>query len=174
MFFLSLIEDWKDQRDSSYRVAPLDLRKANGRWYLINPNRCNEIIVDPNNANKSQFKLFDNFKDRREGWSYVKADISVAEITAADDTPFHSNMITLDIYRKNDPTKATVATTMPVECIAWFKEYNPLPGYVWMCYVNGAFRRKEVLVGGTLQEIEDKLETGTTSTTSSTTTEERQ
>jgi hypothetical protein len=170
MFILAEVTSWQDKRDSSYRVAPAD---GGSRFFLLNPNRFFNIKADPSNAAHSQFEFYDNHLDRRESYGYVKANVSVAEIIAADDTAFHSNMMTFDIHRNNNPNKATVATTLPVSCIAYFDDYNQDNEHVWMVYYCAAWRRHEVLVHGTLEGIEDKLRTGTSTSTSTTTTESR-
>lgn len=117
-----------------------------------------------------RFKFFDNYLDRRESWSVIKANTSVAAIQAADDTPFFSNMITLPIHRNNDPDKATVDTTIPVSALAYADKYNRDDEHIWVIFYNAAFKRREVLTHLTLEQLEDIAETGTTSTTSTTTT----
>lgn len=173
MFVNVKFYDWSDKRDSAYRVAPLDLRLNGYREFLINPNRISDLIEGSDSTlavPTSWFKFFDNEVDRREGWSYGKAYIAVSTIVATDDTAFFSKMITLPICRNNNPDGRTVDTTLPVECIAYFDRYNPRPTeFVWMIFRNAAFKRREVLVKYSIEEVEDILETGTTSTSSSTT-----
>ena len=176
MFLIANIYSWSDKRDSAYRVAPLDERLLGYRDFLINPNRISDLIEGGDTTlavPTSWFKFFDNHLDRRESWSYVKAYIAVSTIITAADTAFFSNMATFPICRNNNPDALTVDTTLPVSCIAYFDRYNPRPTeYVWMVYYNAAFKRREVLVKYSLEEVEDILETGTTST-STTTTEQR-
>lgn len=166
MFILTEVTNWSDKRDSAYRVAPID---GAHRDFVLNINRFSDIIVDPNDVNKSQFKFFDNYRDRRESWSYIKSNTSVAEIIATHDIPLHSNMITLNIHRWNNPLKETVATTLPLECIAYLDKYNQDDIHCWLVYYNAAFKRREVLADITLDTFIDIVETGTTSTTSTTT-----
>jgi hypothetical protein len=167
MFILTEVTSWHDKRDSTYRVAPLD---KGSRLFLLNPNRFLNIKANPSDATKSQFEFYDNHLDRRESFGLVKCNSSVAEIIAADDTAFHSNMMTFNIHPHNNTAKTAIATTLPVSCIAYFDDYNQDNEHVWMVYYTAAWRRHEVLVEGTLEGIEDRLETGTTTTTSTTTT----
>ncbi len=171
MYFLANITSWSDQRDSSYRVAPSD--KAGYRTILLNPNRISDLkeaddstIIVP----KSIFKFFDNHLDRREGYSTIKANIAVSTIINADDTAFASNMITINIHKNNNPDKATVATTLPVSCIAYADKYNQDDEHCWIIYYNAAFKRREVLADLTIEQLEDIAETGSTSTTTTTST----
>jgi hypothetical protein len=127
-----------------------------------------DIIVDPDNAAHSRFKYFDNPRDRRESWSTVWCNNTVAEIIAAADTDFHSNMITIPIHKHNNPDEATVDHTMPVEALTYVDRYNPDPAnHCWICYYNAAFKRREVLAGLSMEDIPDIAQYG--STTSSTT-----
>jgi hypothetical protein len=166
MFIWTPFYSWSDKRDSAYRVAPLDERLNGYREFLINPNRISDLIEGQDTTIQvptSWFKFFDNHLDRREGWSYGKAYIAVATIIATDNVDFHSNMVTLPICRNNNPDALTTDTTLPVSCIAYFDRYNPRPTeFVWMVYYNAAFKRREVLVHYSLEDIEDLLESGTT------------
>lgn len=175
--FIANVYSWSDQRDSAYRIAPADIRKQGYRRIVLNPNRISDLVVgddSTDNVPTAWFKYFDNLGDRRERWSFVKAYISVAEIITAADTPYDSAMVTINIHKHNDPTKATVATTIPWTCLAYADDYNPLPDeHCWIVYYNSTFRRREVLADLNIDQLEDEAETGTTSTTSTTTTEQR-
>jgi len=168
-YFIATVTNWSDQRDSAYRIAPAD---SGSRQILLNPNRISDLKEADDSTiqvPKSIFKFFDNHLDRREKWSTIKANIAVSSIIAAADTPFASQMITINIHRDNNPNKATVATTMPVACIAYADDYNPLPDtHCWIVYYNAAFKRREVLADLTIEQLEDIAETGTTSTTTTT------
>jgi hypothetical protein len=156
------ITNWSDQRDSARRIAPAD---GGSRPILINPDRISDLIADPADAEKSIFKFFDNKLDRREKWSVIHADISVAELVAASDTAFESTMITLPIHKNNDPDAATVDTTMPVTAIAYADDYNPrVSNHCWVVYYNAAFKRREVLCNMNIKQLEGFAETGNTST----------
>lgn len=167
MMILSLVTKWVDARDSGKRCHKRDTWDNNGRWFLLNPNRFVDIKV---HGNGSSFKFFDVDRDRRESNSYIECDSTVAEIITQHDLPFHSNFITLNFYPKNNPHKTPVATTVDVEDIAYFDDYNDPdhPNCVWMVYTRKAFRRVEQLVEGTLESIYDRLETGTTTSTTTT------
>ena len=164
---LILIEatKWRDNRDSSMRVHPLDLHKDSYRLFLINPNRITDMKADAATGG-SYFKFSDNHRDRRESNSTVWCNSTVAEIQTAHDTAYASNFVTLPFFPKNKTWKTPVDTTIDVEDIAYFVEYNPDPdNYVWLVYNTKAFKRIEQLVNLNLDEAEDIVETGTTSTT---------
>lgn len=173
MFVLAPIYSWSDQRDSAYRVSPVDDRINGYREFLINPNRISDLIEGQDTTlavPTSWFKFFDSHLDRREKWSYIKAKIAVATIINLTDTAYASLMATFPICRNNNPDGLTVDTTLPIACIAYFDRYNPRPTeFVWMVYYNAAFKRREVLVKYNLEQVEDIIETGSTTTTSTTT-----
>jgi hypothetical protein len=78
-------------------------------------------------------------------------------------------MATFPICRHNNPDAATVDTTLPISCIAYFDRYNPRPTeFVWMVFYNAAYKRREVLVKYNIEQVEDILETGTTTSTTTT------
>lgn len=164
MFILSQITKWQDSRDSSKRSHKRDLWGLGYRWFLLNPNRFVDIKV---RGTGSAFKFHDVDRDRREGGSYLFSNSTVAQIIAAHDTAFHSNFITLNFFPKNNPRKTPVATTLSVDCIAYFDDYNDpnFPNCVWVVYERAGFRRVEQLVEGNLDSIYDRLLTGTTTTT---------
>lgn len=165
MYFLANITNWSDTRDSAYRIAPSD--NLGYRTILLNPNRIGELLEADDSTiqvPKSIFKFWDNHLDRREKWSVVKANIAVATIIAAADTPFASAMITINIHKDNNPNKATVATTIPVSCLAYADKYNQDDEHCWIVYYNAAFKRREVLADLTIEQLEDIAETGSTST----------
>jgi hypothetical protein len=173
MFILLNVTSWADERDSAYRVSPVDETLNGYRTFFINPNRISDLIVGQDNSlavPRAWFKFFDNHLDRRERWSYIKANIAVATIIATADTALASTMATFPICRNNNPDGLTVDTTLPWSCIAYFDRYNPRPTeFVWMVYYNAAFKRREVLVKYNIEQIEDIAETGSTTTTSTTT-----
>lgn len=171
MFILSTVTKWQDGRDSSKRVHKRDTWDNSGRLFLLNPNR----MVDIKDRStlvlaRASCKFSDVDRDRRENLSYMELDSSPAQIIAAGDTAFHSNFITLGFFPKNNPNKTAVDTAVAVEDIAYFDDYNDpdFPNCVWMVYCRKGFRRVEQLVEGTLEKIEDILETGTTTSSSST------
>jgi hypothetical protein len=100
----------------------------------------------------------------------VEANSTVAEIIADHDTAFHSKFITLPFYPKNNPRKTPIDTTIDVEDIAYFDDYNDpdYPHCIWLVYNTKAFKRIEQLVEGTLEGVRDRLETGTSTSTTST------
>jgi hypothetical protein len=172
MYITVRVTRFADKRDSAYRVAPAD---GGYRDIVLNTDRMSDILVDPSDATKSIFKYFDNRLDRRESWALVHANITVAEIIAAADTEFFSNMITLPLHKHKDPNQATVDHTMPVEAITYVDRYNPDPdNHCWICYYNAAFKRREELCGLSMEDIPDIAEHGHTTSTTTETTEQRQ
>lgn len=171
MFILSEVTKWVDNRDSKRRVHPRDIFDNGYRLFLLNPNRFVDIKV---HGAGSSFKFFDVDRDRRESSSYLETNSTVAEVIAQHDVAFHSKFITLGFYPKNNPHKTPIQTTVSVDCIAYFDDYNDPNhnGCVWMIYERAGFRRVEQLVEGTLEGVEDRLRTGTSTTT--TTTDERE
>ena len=167
MFLLTNITQWTDQRDSQKRVHARDIWALGYRVFLINPNRIVDMLVD---GTTSKFRFSDNHRDRREGNSYIKCNSTVAQVITAHDTAFFSKFITLPFCPKNDPHKTTVDTTLDVEDIAYFDAYNDPdhPNFCWVVYNRKAFKRVEQLVAYSIEEVEDILETGTTSTTTTT------
>lgn len=167
MFILTQLTKWVDNRDSKKRVHARDIWDNGYRWFLLNPNRFVDIKVK---GTGSSFKFSDVDRDRREATSYIESNSTVAAIIAAHDTAFFSKFITLNFYPKNNPHKTPVATTLEVDDIAYFDDYNDPdhPNCVWMIYQRGGFRRVEQLVEGTLGGIENRLETGTSTTTTTT------
>ena len=171
MFLLTNITKWEDQRDSSKRTHKWDIWAFGYRTFLINPNRIVDMKVD---GTTSMFNFSDNHRDRREGNSFIKCNSTVAQIITAHDTAFFSKFITLPFCPKNNPHKTTVDTTLDVDDIAYFDAYNDPdhPNFCWVVYNRKAFKRVEQLVAYSMEEVEDILETGTTSTTTTSTEEQ--
>lgn len=167
MFILTELTKWVTSRDGNSRVHKRDIWDNSYRLFLLNPNRFVDIKVK---GTGSSFKFSDVDRDRKEGTSYCESNSTVAEIIAAHDTAFHSNFITLDFYPKNNPHKTVVPTTLSVDCIAYFDDYNDPdhPNCIWCIYERAGFRRVEQLVEGTLEGVEDRLRTGTSTTTTTT------
>jgi hypothetical protein len=157
---------WVDARDSSKRVARLDHSPEYKRFFVLNPLFITDLKT---HAKGSTFKYSDNFGDRRERWSTVICDHSVAQITTHMDEAAHTNAITLPIHPNNNPEKTAVDTTIQWRTIAYVDRYNPDPeNHCWVIYDKGSFRRVEVLCNLALEDIPDLIKTGTTSTTFST------
>jgi hypothetical protein len=167
MFLLTELTAWQRGFDSNKRVHARDIFENGYRLFLINPNRIVDLKVDDDG---SMFLFSDNHRDRRENLSFVRSNSTVAEVIAQHDVAFHSKFITLGFYPKNNPHKTPVDTTLDVEDIAYFDDYNDPdhPNCVWVVYCRKGFRRVEQLVEGTLEGIEDRLRTGTTSSTTTT------
>jgi hypothetical protein len=167
MVILSLLTQWVDSRDSKQRVHKRDTWGLGGRWFILNPNRISDLKV---HGTGSQFLFSDNHRDRREGNSFILSNSTVAEIEASHNTAYHSKFVTLPFFPKNDPHRVPINTTIDVEDIAYFDDYNDPnhPDCCWLVYNRKAFRRVEQLVNQTFLGIPDILLTGTTSTTTTT------
>jgi hypothetical protein len=170
MFHLAQITKWQDGRDSSKRTHKRDIWGLGYREFLINPNRIVDLKV---HGAGSCFRFSDNHRDRREANSYVETNSTVAEIEVSHNLAFHSKFITLPFFPKNNHYKTPIDTTLDVEDIAYFDDYNdpdhPDHDCCWVVYTRKAFRRVEQLVNLSLRQVEDIAETGTTSTTTTTT-----
>jgi hypothetical protein len=100
----------------------------------------------------------------------IKTNTAVSTLVAAADTAFFSTFITINIHKNNNPDAATIATTIPVSCLAYADRYNPDPdNHCWIVYYNAAFKRREVLADLNIEHLEDLAETGSTTTTTTTT-----
>jgi len=167
MVILTQITKWVDNRDSKQRTHPRDIWALGFRWFILNPNRIVDLKV---RGTGSSFKFSDNHRDRREGNSYLESNSTVAEIIAAHDTAYFSKFATFGFYPKNDPTRVPVNTTIDVEDIAYFDDYNDpnYPECCWLVYNRKAFKRVEQLINVSFTGVPDILLTGTTSTTSTT------
>ena len=166
-FLCEYTTSWKDERDSSYRVAPSD--RAGYRAFLLNPNRISDLEEGDDNSiavPTSKFKYFDNHLNPREKYGIIKARISVATIINAADTAYESAFITLPMFRNNNPDNATTDVSIPVSSLAFAQRDNVSPlTRSWVVYYNAAFKRREVLVDYNLEQLEDIAETGSTTTT---------
>jgi hypothetical protein len=168
MIILTQLTQWVDQRDSKKRVHARDVWALGYRWFILNPNRISDLKV---RGTGSQFLFSDNHRDRREGNSFIISNSTVAQIEAAHNTAYHSKFATFGFYPKNDPHRVPVHTTIDVEDIAYFDDYNDPnhPNCCWLVYNRKAYKRVEQLVDCSFLGIPDLLLTGTTSTTSTTT-----
>jgi hypothetical protein len=167
MVILSQLTLWEDSRDSKKRRHLRDLWALGYRWFILNPNRISDLKV---HGTGSSFRFSDNHRDRREATSYVESNSTVAQIITAHDTAYHSKFATFGFYPKNDPHRIPVNTTLDVDDIAYFDDYNDPdhPNCCYLIYDRKAFRRVEQLVNCSFLGIPDLLLTGTTSTTTTT------
>ena len=167
---LAQITYWQDGRDSTNRVHARDIWENGYREYLINPNRIVDMRV---HGTGSCFRFSDNHRDRRENTSYIETNSTVAEVITAHDEAYASKFVTLPFCPKNDPDRTPVNTTIDYEDIAYFDRYNDDPdNFVWLVYCRKAFKRVEQLVAYSIEQAEDVVETGDTTTTT-TSTEQR-
>lgn len=175
VLFLTKVYQFEDQRDSSNRVSVLDENTEGHRDMVLNPFFMTDGLVDATYG--SSWKYSDNIGDRREKWSRIIIDHTIAEVIAHADTAAHTNAITLPIYPHANPwgtpffpLRTTVDTTIPWAAIAYAIRYNPDPQHkCWVVYDKGSFKRVEVLCNLALEDVPDLIRgAGTTSTTFST------
>jgi len=174
LFLCKVFENWTDQRDSSNRVSQADVHGEGHRDVVLNPYFITDLQT---HALGSTFKYSDNIGDRRERWSRIICNKTVAEIVAYVDTTPHTNAITLPIYPHSNPwgfpkwpLRTTVDTTIGWATIAYVIRYNPDPQHkCWVIYDKGSFKRVEVLCNLAIEDVPDLIRGGgTTSTTFST------
>ena len=166
LFQTFVYKNWEDERDSSNRVAYVDHPPTNKRDFILNPHNISDLKAHDLG---STFHYSDVFADRREKWSRIICDKTVAEIEAIMDTVPYTNAITLPIYINNNPDNLTVDTTIQWSLIAYVDRYNPDPTHkCWVVYAKGAFKRVEVLCNLAMEDVLDLVRSGTTTTTFST------
>ena len=166
LFIAKVFQPWTDERDSSKRVTHLDRFPEYSRDFVLNPF----FITDMKSHTKgSTFHYSDNPGDRREKWSTIICNKTVALIEAIMDTAAANNWITLPIHPNNNPEKTAVNTTINWSTIAYADRYNPDPeNHCWVIYDKGSFKRVEVLCNLALEDIVDLVRGNTTSATFST------
>jgi hypothetical protein len=166
LFKSFLFRPWVDQRDSGRRITSLDHPGTFKREFVINPYFITDLKT---HAKGSTFAYSDNIGDRREKWSTVICDKSVAQIQAYLETTPFSHTVTLPIHKNNNPENETVDTTIMWSTISYVDRYNPDPeNHVWIVYDKGSFKRVEVLCNLALEDVLDLVRYGSTSTTFST------
>lgn len=174
VLFMCKVFIWEDERDSSNRVSELDESTEGHRDFVLNPLFITDL---KSHALGSEFKYSDNVGDRKERYSRVVCDKTVAQIVTYLDTTPHSNAITLPIYPHANPwgspffpLRSTVDTTILWSTIAYVVRYNPDPvRKCWIVYDKGSFKRVEVLADLSIEDVPDLIRGGgTTSSTFST------
>ena len=167
ILFIAKIYQWTDERDSGKRITHLDhptTTPTYHREYVINPHFITDLTT--NATYGSNLKYSDNFLDRREKWSTIICDKTVAQIKTYMDTAANSNTIKLPIHPNNNPDKTAVDTTIQWANIVYADRYNPNPdNHCWVCYIQGAFKRKEVLVNLAIEDVMRLVKSGNTTTT---------
>lgn len=149
MFILSTITKWESHRDSKMRVGAMD--RSSGRQFVINPNRIVDLKA---RGTGSKFLFFDNHLDSREGASYVEALETVTELREAYDDDLASKFIDLPVYRNNNINRATDIVRIEADTFAYADTNNANPDISsWVVYIKNGFKRVEVLVNLTLNDI---------------------
>lgn len=168
LFLAQVYRKWNDARDSGSRVSLLDHDPATNlhREFVLNPLKISDLI---SHTLGSTFKFSDNFGDRRERWSQIICNKTVAQIETILDTAPFSNAITLPIHPNNNPEKTPVNTTIQWAQICYADRYNPDPeNHCWVIYNKGSFKRVEVLCKLAIEDVVDLIRSGSTTTTFST------
>jgi hypothetical protein len=166
LFISKVYKPWTDARDSSNRVGALDDSDHGFRSFVLNPYFITDLKT---HTNGSTFSYSDNLGDRREKWSTIISDHTVAQVQAHLESSPNSNSITLPIHKNNNPEKETTDVTIQWATIAYADRYNPDPeNHAWVVYDKGSFKRVEVLVNLAIEDIVDLVRSGSTTTTFST------
>jgi hypothetical protein len=161
ILFIAKVYSWNESRDSGKRKTNLD---GASREFLLNPHFMTGITT--NATYGSNLKYSENFLDRREGLSSLIINKTPAQIVAYANTAAYSNTIVLPILPHNNPDKTAVNTTIQWANIVLANRYNPNPGnFCWVTYLEGAFRRKEVLVKLAIEDVMSRVRGGSTTTT---------
>jgi hypothetical protein len=147
--FIAKVYSWNESRNAGNRKTNLD---GASRDYLLNPHFMTDITT--NATYGSNLKYSENFLDRREGLSSLIINKTPAQIITYANTVATSNTITLKIHPHNNPDKTAVSTVIQWANIVLADRYNPNPGnHCWVVYLEGAFKRKEVLVNNSIEDI---------------------
>jgi hypothetical protein len=163
LFIGKIYRKWEDSRDSGNRVGAKSWYPDLVRDFVINPLKISDLKT---HAKGSTFLISDNFGDRRERYSRIVCNKTVAQIEAYMDTAPHTNAITLPIHPNNNPQKTAVDTTIQWSQIVYADRYNPDPeNHVWVIYNRGSFKRVEVLCNLALEDVRDLVTSGTTTST---------
>ncbi len=149
MFLTATVTKWQDNKYSGRRVSPRD----NGtRQFILNTSYLHDITA---NGSGSKFYLTDRRYARREQGAYLEITQSVADIRTAGDTVV-SKMITLPVYRNNNPSRATDNIIINTENLIYADRYNPDPiNLSWVLIADSSFKEKSniALVNLSIEEI---------------------
>lgn len=159
--FIAKVYSWDESRTSGNRKTNLD---GASREFLLNPHFMTDITT--NATYGSNLKYSDNFLDRREGLSTLIINKTPAQIITYANTAANSNTIALKICPHNNPDNTAVSTVIQWANIVYANRYNPNPGnFCWVVYLEGAFKRKEVLVNLAIEDVMRLVRSGNTTTT---------
>jgi len=135
---------------------------------VLNTAYMNELKVFE--STKSRFRFFNRTEDRRGGDDMYVVTETKAALKVEMDKTYTAISIELDVYKDNDPTKATVATIFNVKEIVRAYPYRRDDWTKCWIEVNekGWWIRK-YLVAHYYANLPGLAETGTTTSTTSTT-----
>lgn len=149
MFLTATVTKWQDNKFSGGRVSPRD---TTGRQFILNTSYMYDIRA---NGTGSKLYFADRRLDRREKGSYMEIDQSVADIRTAGDTVV-SKLITLPVYRNNNPNRATDNIIISTDSLIYADRYNGSPlDLSWVMIEETAFKIKPslALVALSLEDI---------------------
>ena len=159
--FITKVYSYVDSRHSGKHKTNLD---GASREMLLNPHFMTDITT--NSTYGSNLKYSENFSDRREGLASLIIDKTPAQIVTYANTAANSNTIALKICPHNNPDKTAVSTTIQWANIVYADRYNPNPGnFCWVVFLEGAFKRKEVLCNQAIEDVMRLVRSGNTTTT---------
>ena len=144
MLFLGTVVRW--QANSWKRVR----NETTGTQYLLNTNRLDSIIE---RSGVSTLYYFDNPFDHRDRGNYMILALTAAQLITQMDTSLTHTYLTMDVYTENDPTQATVETTIAVAYFAYAVADVNNSARSWVTYVESGWDIKTVLVNHTLAAL---------------------
>jgi hypothetical protein len=134
---------------------------STGKTFVFATERVNSVQAA--GASGSTFYLSENINDPRESPYYIAcSDLTPAELATASNLSWSSNLLYLEIFTDNDPTKAIIERYINVNSIAIAWEYELDSDYCWLRYFEGGFRKKDVLCAFNLDALLNYADTGTT------------
>ena len=149
MFFITTVTKWVSNRDGKARISTMDT--AHGRTFVLNTNRITDLLV---NGSGSKFYFYDNHLDRRENRSYIECNSTVAQIETARNLSVPSKFVTIDVFRNRNINNSPTSICIPVEAVAYLDAYRPAPPVAtWLIYMQNSFKRVELLVDKSLQDM---------------------
>lgn len=131
-----------------------------GREYVLATEAINGVQAS---GNGSSFYFTENLYSPRESPYYmVSDDTTPAELVTTSNLSWANNLMYMEIFTDNDPTKAIIERYVNINSIriAWTYELDS--DYCWVVYWVGAFVRKQVLCAFNLDALVQYADTSTT------------
>ena len=130
---------------------------------VLNTNRISKMQV--RDTTKSKFRYTFNLYDKREKYSYVESDTSVANWITAFDATWDSNAVPINYYPNADTSADTQKIYLHADSIALAVADASAPtsrSLLW--FYDGAGKKNRILIAHKLDHLVDLGSTGTTST----------